>query len=166
MIATDQPLGGLPQKAGTNSKKTSQVNISRSNKYPTKFHTEVPAKFPPFTTAIILGSDRNSFLYSDQVLLSAKNIQLESLNKHHMRKLQARFIGPFSIIKVILPVAYELDLPPNIRIHPVFHVSLLKPYNDPGEIPNRPTPRNPPPNVRIDDHDEFEVERILDKWRR
>ena len=64
LIATDQPLGGLPQKTGTNSKKTSQVNISRSNKFPTEFHTKVPAKFPPFTTAIILGFDRNSFLYN------------------------------------------------------------------------------------------------------
>jgi len=36
------------------------------------------------------------------------------------------FFGLFPISKHIGPVAYELSLPPEARIHPVFHVSKLK----------------------------------------
>ena len=42
------------------------------------------------------------------------------------RKLTPRWIGPFKITRRISPVACELDLPPDWRMHNVFHVSLLK----------------------------------------
>ena len=42
-------------------------------------------------------------------------------------KLSPRFIGPYRIIKRIGPVAYQLELPPELdRIHDVFHVSILR----------------------------------------
>jgi hypothetical protein len=44
------------------------------------------------------------------------------------RKLAAKWIGPYQIKKVINPVAMELQLPSNLRLHPVFHVSNLKPH--------------------------------------
>jgi hypothetical protein len=36
--------------------------------------------------------------------------------------------GPYQIIKKINPVAYQLQLPPMMKIHNVFHVNLLSPY--------------------------------------
>ncbi|KAH7404017.1 hypothetical protein KP509_15G005800, partial [Ceratopteris richardii] len=43
-------------------------------------------------------------------------------------KLSPRFCGPWTIIKKISDVAYKLQLPNNYKIHPVFHVTKLRPY--------------------------------------
>ena len=43
-------------------------------------------------------------------------------------KLALIYVGPFEILSRIVPVAYQLDLPPYIRIHDVFHIYLLKKY--------------------------------------
>ena len=46
------------------------------------------------------------------------------------RKLSPRYTGTFEIIERIDPVAYRLDLPPNLtEIHNVFHVSQLTKYH-------------------------------------
>ena len=76
-------------------------------------------------------------------------------------KFQPRFIGPFKILKRIGKVAYLLELPASMQVHPVFHVSLLqadKPRpeemraNDPWEAVNPDRPEVP----------EYEVEHLLD----
>ena len=58
----------------------------------------------------------------DLVLLSTRNLRM----KGTPTKLQCRLVGPFKIIKVIGQQAYRLALPEDWKIHPVFHVSLLK----------------------------------------
>ena len=50
-------------------------------------------------------------------------------------KLAQRFYGPFPIVKQIGEVAFELELPPGAQIHPVFHVSKLKPFHNQAETP-------------------------------
>ena len=50
-------------------------------------------------------------------------------------KLAVRFIGPYQIIQRIGEVAYHLNLPEEMQIHPVFHVSMLRKHvHDPNAI--------------------------------
>jgi len=87
-----------------------------------------------------------------QVLLATKNITLKQVGS---AKLLPRFIGPFTVKQRINEVAYRLDLPPSMKIHDVFHVSLLKPYLDDGKR------KPPPPPALVDSKLEYEVEQIL-----
>jgi RNase H-like domain found in reverse transcriptase/Integrase zinc binding domain/Chromo (CHRromatin Organisation MOdifier) domain len=92
----------------------------------------------------------------DLVFLNRKNIK----TARPVRKFDDKFFGPFAIKRIINPVAYELDLPSSMRIHPVFHVSLLEP-KPPATIPTLISPPPPDP-VTINDEEEFEVAAILD----
>ena len=44
-------------------------------------------------------------------------------------KLSPRFIGPFEITQRVRRLAYRIALPPDlVRVHDVFHVSMLRKY--------------------------------------
>ena len=103
------------------------------------------------------------FKENDQVLLSSAHINLASQAQRPSRKLQARFIGPFRIIQKISTVAYKLELPATLNIHPVFHVSLLRPYMDPANVQERPKGTPPPLPTTVNNEIEFEVEEVLDQ---
>jgi hypothetical protein len=90
----------------------------------------------------------------DQVWLNAKHLTTTRSNK----KLDLKYIGPYTIIKKINAVVYELDLPPTLSIHPVFHVSLLEPYRE-GHPEQT---QAPPPATTVEGQEEYEPERILD----
>ena len=51
-----------------------------------------------------------------------------SLSLCKYKKLSARYCGPYRITKKINDQAYELLLPPHVKVHNVFHISLLKRY--------------------------------------
>jgi len=91
----------------------------------------------------------------DKVWLLRRNLK----TRRPSDKLDYRRLGPFHVSKQINEVAYMLDLPSSMKIHPVFHVSLLEPYRKstiPGRLPA------PPPLIEINREEEFEVFKIID----
>ena len=67
------------------------------------------------------------FQVGEHVFLKVR-AKKSSLRLGSCKKLAARFCGPFEVLGKIGLVAYELALPPSIKVHNVFHVSLLKKY--------------------------------------
>ncbi|MBW0466760.1 hypothetical protein O181_006475 [Austropuccinia psidii MF-1] len=66
----------------------------------------------------------------DQVLVSTLNFD----NLKGQKKMRDSFVGPFTIIKMIVKNAVEVRLTEEFsRKHPVFPVSLVKPYFQRGE---------------------------------
>ncbi|XP_073056862.1 uncharacterized protein [Primulina eburnea] len=57
-----------------------------------------------------------------------------SLAGHRYTKLSKVFFGAFKIIKRVGVVAYKLELPPTVKIHPIFHISVLKACPNPEEV--------------------------------
>ena len=93
----------------------------------------------------------------DLVLLSTWNLKMKGTRA----KLQRRFVGPFKIIEVIGQQAYKLLLPEDWKIHPVFHVSLLKNWNTASLQEDQPIPSDAPEIEKPF----YEIERIL-RWRK
>ena len=96
----------------------------------------------------------DSYQIGDKVWLEAKHLALP----YQMPKLAPKCHGPFTIIKRVSPVAYQLQLPTAWTIHDVFHTSLLTPYRE--TIEHGANYMRPPPDL-IEDAEKYEVKAIV-----
>jgi len=99
------------------------------------------------------------FKVGDFVLLSAKHLKLQF---EGVKKLMHKYFGPFEVVKRVGLVAYELKIPASMKIHDVFHVSLLKLYKRGGNAV-----LVPPPALLPSGGMEYEVKRssITRSWQ-
>ena len=65
------------------------------------------------------GHSECQFVEGDQVFLGLQPYKQTSLKAEQCQKLAPKFYGPYT-------VAYQLALPSQSKLHPVFHVSCLK----------------------------------------
>ena len=91
------------------------------------------------------------------MLLSTRHLRMRDVPA----KLQRRFVGPFRIESQISRVAYKLELPAHWQVHPVFHSSLLKPFQQSSWSCPVAAPQ---PDMEVDEGPRYTVERLL-RWR-
>ena len=92
-----------------------------------------------------------------KMLLNVKNFTMpEGLTP----KFMSKFTGPFSIVEWVFKDVYKLELLPEIKVYPTFHVSLLKPFKENTLWPDCKQVIRPSPNL-VGDHLEYDVEGIL-----
>ena len=84
-----------------------------------------------------------SFQVGDKVWILHYNIK----TNRPCDKLDYQRIGPFGIEKQINTMAYRLELPASMKIHPIFYASFLEIYHE-STILGRSQPT--PPSVEID----------------
>lgn len=89
----------------------------------------------------------------DLVWLNRKNISTTRLSK----KLDYKFLGPYKVLEAIGKNASHLKLPHQLKIHNVFHVSLLEKHTE-DTFDRAPAPVPP---VEVEGEEEWEVEKIL-----
>ncbi len=112
-------------------------------------------------TADVRRSATPTYQPGQKVWLSTRDIRL----RLPCRKLSPRFVGPFTILEQINPVTYKLQLPPQYKIHPTFHVSLLKPFSPPVSLEPGLTEEPPLPLI-LEEGAVYKVKEILESRRR
>lgn len=102
-----------------------------------------------------IGRGANYLLRWVMLILSMCGWQ-KSLAKRLCSKLSPRYFGPYTVLRKVGPIAYELALPPPSKVHPIFHVSLIRPAK--GNILISPPPPLP---INVDWEFEVELDKIL-----
>lgn len=101
--------------------------------------------------------EMKAIFWSGRYSLSAHSaLKQRSLAKSSFEKLSPRYFSPYMIIQKVGTVAYELQLPPDAKVHPIFHVSLLQPAK--GMVPQQ---QPPPLPISFDWELIVEPERII-----
>ncbi|KAJ1598981.1 hypothetical protein NDA14_006704 [Ustilago hordei] len=96
------------------------------------------------------------FKVGDMVYINRRNWK----TRRPTPKLDTRFAGPYPVQERVGRRAYRITLPANLRVHDVFHVSML----EPARTSSLPQHAEQPTIPSLPDEDlDFEVEALIDK---
>ena len=70
----------------------------------------------------------HTFDPDDWVWVRLHPYRQHSLTRRPNQKLGSRFVGPYRVLRHVKAMAYELQLLESAHVHPIFHVSLLRPF--------------------------------------
>jgi hypothetical protein len=98
-----------------------------------------------------------NFEEGDGVWLNIKNFRLLEGLSH---KFLGPYAGPFKVSEKKFPDIYKLELLKNLKVHPIFHVLLLKPVAHDASRPNQEHNSRPLPNL-VHNEPEFEVKVVF-----
>ena len=91
----------------------------------TKLLLEIAQKC--YEKQINTGIRKMEYEVGQKVLLNVKNF---TISKGLTPKFMSKFAGLFPIVERVFKDMCKLELPPEIKVHPTFHVSLLKPFEE------------------------------------
>lgn len=91
--------------------------------------------------------------------MMANDIDVDGEDHQQRRKLQHKWMGPFRVLGMKGNNAAVLELPPELKIHPVVNVSRLK-KSRVDKL--RPAPRPPPFKTQAGAHGTVEVREVLE----
>ena len=101
----------------------------------------------------------------DKVALSSENERKRGAEG--VKKLRPRWLGPFTVVRMVGHVAVELELPAAWRKHNVFHVGLVKPYRQAAAGEAARCVVGPPPAEWLDGEPAYAVEALTaHRWVR
>ena len=101
------------------------------------------------------------FAVGSLVYVSRNNFVPPAMRDQPTRKFQPRFFGPYRVLRRVSSTSYRVELPANVRTHPVFHASRMKPFVPSAKFPGRRAQRLDP--VVIDGSPEYRVDQLLKK---
>jgi len=102
----------------------------------------------------------DDYKVGDLVMLSTKDLKYQIVGRR-TEKLMERFVESYKVKKIVSSNVVELELPDTIKIHPVVNVSRIHRYV--GQVEGQK--REQPALVIINREEEWEVEKILNKWQ-
>lgn len=80
----------------------------------------------------------------DKILFKLQPYRQLTIADRRHQKLLSKYCEPFSVLQRIGSVAYKLALPPDYRLHLMFHVSNLKKFYAGQDVNVSPLPLSPP----------------------
>ena len=91
-------------------------------------------------------------------------VKLQPYRQHSVRgkknqKLSARYFGPNKVAAKIGNVSYRLELPVTSKVHPIFHVSLLKKVSG-----QHPIEAEFPTDIRVEEKGCVPKKILLTRW--